>query len=277
MGRSERPKLGGMGSANEHPVEKPSVFSLAGFRAWLAVTVAVSAVFAFQGFYSSLIGPISNVLPTACAGIAFSSALVNARRYGFSLKSRFQAVWICFALGTGVWVLAEASWAVYYFILNVAVPYPSIADFFYIGGYLPMLAALILYYRTFASSMSRRRLAVAVTVIVGSISLSLGLVLPIELSMHNPMPQVMADLIYPILDLALLSAAILSVTIFIGGRIRRYWIVLSGAIVLYVLADEFFLYQVANGSYYNGSFDDLLFLLGYLALALAFYLHRREF
>jgi len=277
MGKSERRRLGSIENLNEHPVEKPSVFSLAAFRAWLTIVVAVTAVFAFQGFYSSLIGPISNVLPAACASMAFGSALVNLRRYGFSLRSKFQAVWICFALGTGVWVLAEATWAVYYFILNVAVPYPSIADFFYIGGYLPMLAALIIYYRTFASSMSRRRLAVAVPVIVGSVSLSLGLVVPTELSMNYPTTHVLTDLIYPVLDLTLLSAAILSVAIFIGGRIRKYWIVLSGAIVLYVLGDEFFLYQVANGSYYNGSVDDLLFLLGYLAFALAFYLHRREF
>jgi len=277
MAKNQKPELGGMGTLREHPATKPSLLSLAAFRGWLLLTVAVSAVFAFQGFYSSLIGPISNVLPAACAGVAFVSALTNMRRYGFNLKVRFQAVWICFALGTGVWVLAETTWAIYYFILNVAVPYPSIADVFYIGGYLPMLAALILYYGTFASAMSRRRLAVAVPVIVGSIALSLGLVVPLELSMDYSMIHVMTDLIYPILDLTLLSAAILSSALFIGGRIRNYWFVLSGAIVLYVLGDEFFLYQVAVGSYYNGGLDDLLFLLGYLAFALAFYLHRREF
>ena len=277
MAGSEKPKIGAVEQGAQPLRARPSLLALGAFRAWLFFTVGVTAIFAFQGFYEPEIGPISNILPAVCAFIAFVSAVSNVRRYGLSLKVPFQAVWLCFAIGTGVWVLAETSWAVYYFVLNIAVPYPSIADVFYISGYLPMLAALVLYYRTFRRSMQRRRLAVAVPVIVGAVSLSLGLVIPLELSMNYPAIKIATDMIYPVLDLTLLSAAILSIAIFIDGTIGRYWGVLAGGIILYVLGDEFFLYQVANGSYYNGSVDDLFFLLGYLAFALAFYIHRREF
>ena len=87
----------------------------------------------------------------------------------------------------------------------------------------------------------------------------------------------MTDMIYPTLDLTLLSLTILSLAIFIGGAIEKWWLFFGAGATLYVIGDEFFLYQVANGTYYNGSVDDLIFLLAYLTFALAFYVHRKEF
>ncbi|MDA4124079.1 MAG: hypothetical protein OK438_01320 [Thaumarchaeota archaeon] len=253
-----------------------SLSSLLGFRVWLASTVALTTTFALQSFYPDLIGPLSNALPTVCASGAFASAFLCLRRYGFGLRS-FEAVWFCFALGTGLWVFAEASWAIYYFVLDIQVPYPSLADVFYIGGYLPIIAGLGAYLGTFRVAMSRQRLGFAIVVIAISTVLAMAFVLPTELAKSLSPFNLMTDMIYPVLDLVLLSLAILSLAIFYGGTIARWWMLFGMGAILYVIGDEFFLYQAAGGTYYNGSLDDLLFLLAYLVLALAFYVHRKEF
>jgi diguanylate cyclase len=253
-----------------------SLSSLWSFRVWLACFVSLTAVFALQSFYPNLIGPLSNVFPTACASGAFASALLCLRRYRFGLRS-FQAIWFFFALGTGLWVLAEATWAIYYFVLNILVPYPSLADIFYIGGYLPIIAALGVYLGTFRVAMSRRRLGLAIVIIGIAVTLAMAFVLPIEFAKNLSLVNLMTDMIYPVLDLVLLSLAVLSLAIFYGGTIAKWWMLFGVGATLYVVGDEFFLYQVAGGTYYNGGLDDLIFLLGYLVFALAFYTHRKEF
>jgi hypothetical protein len=247
------------------------------FRIWAVSIALVSLTFGLQSYYPSLIGPLSNVFPAAGASAAFTSSLLCWKRYGFGLRRRFEAVWFFFSLGTGLWILAELTWASYYFILNVEVPYPSVADFFYIGGYLPMIAGLVLYLGAFSVAMSRKRLAVALASIAAAVTVAMGMVVPSELSQGLSALNIMTDLAYPILDLVLFSLTILCLAIFVGGRISKWWYLFGGASLLYVIGDEYFLYQVAAGNYYNGSIDDLFFILGYLTFALAFYAHRREF
>jgi len=252
--------------------------SLLGFRAWLVSMISVTLVFAFQPLYPSLIGPVSNVLPAACAATAFFSSMSCSRRYGFGLTSRgFESIWSLFTLGTGLWIVAEATWATYYFVLKVPVPYPSVADFFYVGGYFPIMAGLIGYLDMFHVGLTRRRLGVALIAIAVAVALALTFVLPIELGQNLSAINVLTDMLYPTLDLVLVSLTFLSLAIFLGGTIAKWWIIFGVGAVLYVIGDELFLYQVATNTYYNGSFDDLIFLLGYLTFAFAFYVHRKEF
>lgn len=264
------------------PVPQPEkgdggLTSLSGFPLWIAAMVAVTLVFAFQPLYPGLIGPVSNVLPAACALTAFLCSLSCLRRYGFARKMDFGAIWLLFTVGTGLWVLAESTWAFYYFVFSVAVPYPSLADIFYTGGYLPIIAGLLGYLNTFWVALSRKRLGYAVVAVGAGVILALLFVLPVELGQSLPTINFLTDMIYPVLDLVLLSLAVLSLAIFAGGRIARWWMLFGAGASLYVIGDEFFLYQVAHGTYYNGSIDDLIFLLGYLTFAMSFYAHRREF
>jgi hypothetical protein len=256
---------------------RSSLLSFLGFRAWLFGITGVTLIFVLQPFYSGAIGPISNILPAACATTAFASAFACARRYGVRFRLDFGSVWFLFSLGTGLWSIAESTWAYYYFVLNTTIPYPSMADIFYVGGYLPIIAALVGYLRTFHVSPSRRRKAYAVLAIGTGVALALSFVLPIELSTGPSLSQFITDMTYPVLDLVLFTLTVLSLAVFAGGRIAKWWMLFGAGSVMYVIADEYFLYQVAHGSYYNGSLDDLIFLLGYLTFALAFYAHRKEF
>jgi len=243
---------------------------------WLTGCAALSAVFGLQSFYPTWIGPLSNLFPAACAAIALGSVIQCINRYGFTLRTRFQAAWICFAVGFGLWTGAETIWATYYFALGVPIPTYSIADVFYISGYLPIFAGLVLYLGTFSVALERRRVAVAVAAMVLAATAVYLTVIPTEAAAGRTFLETIDDMTYVFLDLAFLSLVVLTFTIFVGGRISRWLVFMGGAAVLYVVGDEDFLIQTATGTYYNGSYNDLIFLLAYLTFALAFYLHRRE-
>ena len=94
--------------------------------------------------------------------------------------------------------------------------------------------------------------------------------------MTQPLTSTITDLLYPITDIILLSLTILNLAIFMGGTISRWWMMFGAGIVLYIIADELFLYQESKGTYYNGSTSDIAYVLSYLVFALAYYVHRRE-
>jgi hypothetical protein len=262
--------------ANRPERVRGSDFSSFGWRAWFAGCIALSALWGFQGLYPSLIGPISNLLPTLCVAIALAAVLLCANRYGFDVRTKFQAAWISFAIGFGLWVAAEAIWATYVFVLGVQIPTYSLADVFYMGGYFPVFAGLILYLGTFEVALEKKRIGAAVVAIALAAGAVYYTVLPSVLASANTTLQILDNLTYVTLDLVLLTLVVLTFTIFVGGRISRWLVFLGGASVLYVVGDEDFLIQTANRTYYNGSYNDLIFLLAYLTFALAFYLHRRE-
>jgi hypothetical protein len=243
---------------------------------FIAVITILSAVYAFQRFYSSSIGPISNIVPSIVAASALAISLNNEKRYGFKIRKRkLDRIWLCFSIGTACWVLAEASWAAYYFA-GVDVPYPGVPDIFYIAAYLPMTLAVLFYLRSFSGAMTKKRRFASAVAIIISIALVLGIVVRYEVSNPHPLLTTATDLAYPVADIILLSLTILSLAIFIGGSMGKWWSVLAGAIILDIVGDELFLYQVANGTYYNGNIDDLIYVWAYLLFALAYYMHRKQ-
>jgi hypothetical protein len=242
----------------------------------ITVGLTVSLVYGLQQFYPNLIGPISNVVPTIFASGAFVAAFSCARKYGFRIRERaFDRIWLCFSLGTALWIFAELSWAIYYFS-GVNVPYPGIPDIFYLAAYVPVGLAIYLYYEAFGGALRVRRRTISIGIISLSISLVLAIVLPIEFSQARTGALLVTDLAYPVADVLLLSLAILSLAIFGGGSMSRWWYLLAGAIILDIIADELFLIQAANGTYYNGGIDDLMYVWAYLLFALSFYVHNRE-
>ena len=119
-----------------------------------------------------------------------------------------------FTLGMASWTLAEVTWGIYYFVLRIPVPYPSVADWFYIGAYVPLSLALLTYFFAFRAGMTRRKLAISVVAIASLAALVLALSLPRNLRKTQPLVTTFTDLIYPLLkNYFLLSLAILCVSL----------------------------------------------------------------
>lgn len=247
------------------------------YKAGLLLTVGLILIYALQGFYPDFIGVFSNAFPPVIAGAAVVVSGLSLERYWRKAKGRFSVIWLYFTCGLFLWFVGEAVWAGYTLVLGVELPYPSIADIFWIGGYIPFFTALYLYVKLFGGTLTKKMLALsmcitaALTILVTSVLLT-----PVLTAEENPTAAVM-DFAYPILDLTLFSLALLGLIIFWKGKLGKSWLLIKVAISLNACADILFSWTTAQGTYYSGHMLDALFDLAYLFFLMAFYVHAKEF
>jgi hypothetical protein len=245
---------------------------------WLtaAASVAMLAVYALYGTFPDAVALFTDYATPLVSGTAALLGVLAARRYSTTLRSKFAKAWLLFALGMTAWFVAELIWAVYVLALNVAIPYPSVADLFYVAGYVFFAGGLLLYVGFFSSAITRKKLMVtSAVIVVGTVLVAIFLVSPVIASNSGFLATIM-DILYPVLDLLILGCAILGLTIFVGGKLGRAWLLLIAAILLDEVADVVFSYMDAQGTYFSGSISDFLYLWSYALFALAFYVHRSE-
>lgn len=231
--------------------------------------------YAFQGYYPEFMYFFSNAFPIFISGVALFSAFSALRRYYNKFGSRFSLIWMGIFVGVLFWFLGEVSWGICALSSSNEIPYPSIADVFWIIGYLCILSGLLLYAETFIKIVpSARIIGVTIMAIVYAISI-IATFMPI-IAFEEDLVKLTLDLTYPILDVLLIYSSTLGMVIFFKGRIWRAWLTLCSAFICYAVADVLFGYVTIIGAYHYGSPIELLFHVGYILLALAFYEHRKE-
>jgi len=249
---------------------------LAIYKIGLVLAVVLTLIYAFQGFYPEFMVSFSNAFPPFIAGAAVISSDFAFRKYGHDLRERFSLVWLCFTFGMAFWFLGETGWAIYTLVLGVEIPYPSIADVFWLSGYFPLFLALYWYVKTFGFVLSRRTLVILMTtVFVLSVLVSAVLITPI-LGAEEDSITMLVDFAYPLLDLVLFSVAVLGLAVFLKGNLGKSWLLINAGILSNVGADILFSYMTAQETYYSGHPLELLFHFGYLLFLLAFYAHAKE-
>lgn len=129
---------------------------------------------------SRLYSIFSNALAPVIAGAAVVASGFSLQKYWNKSKDRFSMIWLCFTIGLFLWFIGESVWMGYTLVWNVGVPYPSIADVFWLCGYLPFFAALYLYVKVFSLALSRKMLIATMFVAVAlSLTVSLVLITPV--------------------------------------------------------------------------------------------------
>jgi len=260
--------------------DKPSL-KIAYF-ATLTTVLGIVMIYVFHGFYNDSMYAFSNVFPPFIAGVAVLSSFLALRRYWEDLGSLMSKIWLCFALGMFLWFLGELGWAFYTMILGIEIPYPSIADAFWLSGYVPLFIALLLYIQIIRPAISWRLFSVAAgIVIVGTVLVSSSLMIPVlATSSEQDSITLSISLAYPVLDLALLFEAILGLLVFTVTSLKSHigvaWHIMNAAISSTALADLAFSYTNLDATYYNGHPLELLYHVSYLLFALAFYVHSKE-
>lgn len=236
-------------------------------------------IYLFQDQYSDFMYLFSNGFPPLIAGVTVASSILALRKYWGELEDKFSKIWFGFTLGMVFWFLGELGWAIYTLLLNVEIPYPSIADAAWLAGYIPIMAAFHWYVRTFQFTISGRLYKAGAAIIgLGSLGLFAYFLSPVVADMAEAeILTVTIDIAYPALDLALFGYALLALLIFIRGRIALAWALISSAVFMDVVADMLFTYTTLQGTYYSGHPLELLFHFGYIFYALAFHAHRKEF
>lgn len=248
----------------------------------LATTIGLIVVYLFQNFYPTFMYTFSNIIAPLTAGVAVLVSFLALRRYWDYFGSRQSKIWLCFSLGMLLWFLGELGWAVYTIVLNVEIPFPSIADVFWLSGYLPLFIALLFYVEMFQRAISVRLFLIAGVIVAFMSALVFSfLMIPVLAdASQQDFLMLSISLAYPGLDIFLFLEAVLGLLVFTvtkhKGRIGLAWLFMNIAILSNVLGDMAFSYTTLNGTYYNGHLTELFFLFGYILFALAFYAHTRE-
>jgi hypothetical protein len=238
--------------------------------------VALTLLYVFQGYYMDFLAFISNILAPVIAGAAVIISGFSVQKYWSKAGESFSMVWLCFTIGLFLWFVGEAMWMGYALILGVEIPYPSVADAFWLIGYIPFFVALYLYVKLFGAALSRKTLAISVAAtIILTLLVSAALITPI-VGAEEDLTTLIVDFAYPLLDLGLFSISLLGLLIFLKGKLGKSWLLINAGILSNVAGDMLFSYTTAQDTYYNGHLVDLLFLFGYIFFLLAFYIHTKE-
>ncbi len=104
---------------------------------------------------------------------------------------------------------------------------------------------------------------------LGLVSLSTSLVFPkVAEGATGTVGEIVTNLAYPLVDLALAAAAMGAMAAF-GGWRNRTWILLVAGFLALATADSFFLVQAADGTYHQASWVDAAYLVGAALIALS--------
>ena len=211
--------------------------------------------------------------PPVLSGAVVFTSVIALKRYWAGPGSKLAQPWICFAVGLGFWSLGELTWGIYSLVLNVDIPYPSLADAFWLIGYIPLLLALVLYLLLMRPAISMKVFvtAFAIVLVIGAVFSTLVLVPAVTEEAETLVKLI--DIAYPLLDLIMLALSTMGLMIFAKSKLETTWLLLNAGFIMFVLGDSMFSYTTAQGLYYDGHPLELFFHMGDLLLALAFYVH----
>ena len=233
---------------------------------WLYVTGSK------EGFLNYLYSFLFGLVPLIGGVIA----LIKSRLWG-GFKSAVGKAVFFIGLGVFCWGFGETIWSYYNFFLNVAAPYPSIADL----GFAPSiffygLGTLYLSKATGAKYGLRNKYAKVFVIVAPLVILAFSYYVLIILARGGvivpegePALKAILDIAYPLGDFVALTTAIIVSGLsfkYFGGKFKLDIIsILLGLSVMFV-ADTMFSYSTTVGTYYNGNFGDLLLATGMFLL-----------
>jgi hypothetical protein len=176
-------------------------------------------------------------------------------------------------LGVFCWGMGETIWSYYNFFLNIAAPYPSLADLFFAPSiFFYGLGMVFLSQATGAKYALRNGLAkifaIGAPLVIAAISYYLLVVVArggVLIPEGETTLKAILDVVYPFGDFLGLTLGIVISGLsfkYLGGKYRLdTYAILAGLGVMFV-ADTVFSYTTTVGSYYNADFGDLLLTVG---------------
>jgi hypothetical protein len=190
-----------------------------------------------------------------------------------------QYIWGGLLIGWIFWMVAELLWAFYSF--NGQDPYPSLADLFFLLGYVPMSIGFLIRMWKLPRGPDKNQI-----LILGSVSMIAGfatftyIFIPI-LQSYDPefILESVLGLFYPLADLFLLLIVLRIFFTFGSGNYGMAWRLILIGFITVTISDLFFSYADWNGLYYPDSKAtslstigvDSLYNLSYLLWAFGMY------
>jgi hypothetical protein len=215
---------------------------------------------------------IANLVYIPVAGSLVVLSILIATR--FRTAGTHGKSWILFAIFVAFWFIAEQTWMVYELVYELD-PWPSVADYFYLGGY-PLLFAFSIFY------LYPMRKAITKKLVISTSAISVLLLIPTFYIAYDSSSEanefeIALAASYPILDAISLCPALIGIALFFRGEVNFLWSLICLATILNVVADTGFLLISIDDSYYTGHPIDMLYLWAYVLFSFGVYSHIKIF
>jgi hypothetical protein len=209
------------------------------------------------------------------AALILAAINLNMARRQYKPEDEPYKAWSCFVAGAVCWTIAQMIDIYVEFVLQ-QYPTQTVADIFWIAGYLFYLFGMIILVRNFLSTGlpaggKFSYVAIVILLLVVFVVVFNALLGP---ALNDPQNSLMSKfllLIYPILDIILIgvSAVLLRISLTLrGGSLAKVWLFLCAAFVLGAIADLVFarLSDIDSDLY---RYLDIPYFTSYFCMAMA--------
>lgn len=252
------PFRGGVSSAGSRP-------SIRRAAAVGAVVIAVYAVLALTKWPNAeFVRTLTDLTFPAASLVYVPLAALNAR----SARGRLRAAWLALTVGFVSWAVAEWLWT-YYQLADGAVPYPSLADAFYLL-YVPAVAAALLLFPSAGTWLYRSRLIVDGIIVTASLFVISWLTVmgPVWTAGAGDRLEFALSLAYPAGDVLLLAIGLM-VLVRAPAELRLTLGLLVAALACSALGNGVWSYFNDPQAYRVGGLDDIFYFANIVLFVLA--------
>lgn len=220
----------------------------------------------------------TNLTINITAATALCAAIIVLFRQ-IRAHSQYSRTFGFLVVGLGLWFTAELIWAYYQLGLGIETPFPSLADAFWLVGYVPLTYHLYRIYDTVTKKVTDKDTMVVVSAMIAAVLVFL-LYLIFGLSdQHQGMLELIINLAYPVLDAILLIPAIVILWSFRRSEpAYTHWVMISLFIIFVTVADIGFDYALAvdeDSANQQEWVWDMFYNAGYLSIAGALFWYNR--
>jgi diguanylate cyclase (GGDEF)-like protein/PAS domain S-box-containing protein len=246
-----------------HSDNAPSLLRRHAWWLYLTVTSLLTAGYVlahFSGPHWLNSGPVYNVI----GGSTVVALIVGARKN--SQERRLP--WYLFALGQALFVTGDVLAYNYQRFFGAALPFPSIADPFYLAFYPLLVAGLLLLIHERNETRDRASLIDALILTVSAAVLSwVYLMAPYAHDHTLKLLTKLTSIAYPMMDILVLGV-VLRLAVGSRRRGRAFDFLISGTAVL-LLSDSIYGWKLLHGGYTTGGVLDAGWALFYMLLGAA--------
>jgi hypothetical protein len=219
----------------------------------------------------------SDGLPVICSVISAICLFITVK--GFRHSDHTRTFWLLYFIGIAMYFVAETIYGVLeiIFLIDMNANYPSLADFFWCGAYIPLFAGLLMmilgYWRSgFPMGSSKVRVLLTAAILCVSFVVFYFILVPIIKDNETTFIAKFFYLFYPIADVLIVIPVILLAyitSLFGKGSVSKPWRYLAMGFISFSVADLLYSYLSWEDLYGNGNLIDLAWNFGYLAIGIA--------
>ncbi|MDI6643835.1 MAG: hypothetical protein QME14_02160 [Methanobacteriaceae archaeon] len=178
--------------------------------------------------------------------------------------------WLLLAIGQFMFFLGDLIWSIFELGMGLE-PYPSIADLFYLAYYPLFAIGIFMLPKNPFSQIRQFKTILDISIIILSSGLIfwIFLISPNLASDSSDVISLVISIIYVVLDFVLLFALIILLFEKLGSVSKRPFLLLAAGIVVQIISDTIYSYQVTDLSYVSGGILDIGWIIGFVLIALA--------